>query len=108
MDCISTVGGAHIMFDFTKKEKNSHTIISNVTRAVDLPFSNYSSISSPSQLPIPPETMSSGTVYAADLCITAQRLLETAKVHGKWEKTHNPCPSWSQKDLGSSSHGPDP
>jgi hypothetical protein len=28
--------------------------------------------------------MSSDTVHTADLCMTAQRLLETAKMHGKW------------------------
>jgi hypothetical protein len=55
-----------------------------VTRAAGLPFSNYSSISSSFQLSIPPETMSSGTVHAADFYITAQRLLEAAKMHWKW------------------------
>jgi hypothetical protein len=33
--------------------------------------------------------MSSGTVHAADLYMIAQRLLETAKMHGKWGNVMN-------------------
>jgi hypothetical protein len=50
-----------------------------------LSFSNFSNTSNSFQLSIPPKTMSSGTVHAADFCITAQRLLAATKTHGKWE-----------------------
>ena len=86
MGCISATGGAHAMSYFTKKrEKQQHTIFFNVTTAANPPFSNYSSIYNSSQLSIPQEIMSSGTVHATDLCITAQRLLAATKMHGKWE-----------------------
>jgi hypothetical protein len=68
-----------------QKKKQQHAIFSNVTTAANPLFSNYSSIYSSSQLSIPPEIMSSGTVHAADFCITAQRLLAATKMHGKWE-----------------------
>jgi hypothetical protein len=66
-----------------KRKEQQHAIFSNMTRAVGTPFQNYSSISSSFQLSTPSETMSSGTVHAADLCITAQRLWEITKTHGK-------------------------
>ena len=66
-----------------KREEQQHAIFSNVTRATKMPFSNYSNIFSSFQLFIPPETMSSGTVHAADLCITAQRLLVATKTYWK-------------------------
>jgi hypothetical protein len=54
-----------------KREEQQHAIFSNMTRAAGTPFQNYSSISNSFQLSTPPETMSSGTVHAADFCITA-------------------------------------
>ena len=86
-----------------KREEQQHAIFSNVTRAAGLPFSNYSSISNSSQLSIPQEIMSSGTVHATDLCITAQRLLAATKMHGKWEiwwKTHNHAHPGSKRTQG--------
>jgi hypothetical protein len=44
--------------------------------------------------------MSSGTVHATDLCITPQRLLGTAKMHGKWGKTHNHTHPGPKKTQG--------
>ena len=42
-DCISATGGAHVLSDFTKKKgEQQHAIFSNVTRATETPFSNYS------------------------------------------------------------------
>jgi hypothetical protein len=82
---MSAAGRAHAMSYFTKKEEDSsRAIFSNVTRAANPPFSNYSSLYSSFQLYTPPETMSSGTVHTADFCITTQRLLAATKIHGKW------------------------
>ena len=66
-----------------KREEQQHAIFSNVTRATKMLFSNYSNISNPFQLFIPPKTMSSGTVHVADLCITAQKLLAATKTYWK-------------------------
>jgi hypothetical protein len=73
-----------------------------VTRVAGLPFSNYYNISSSSQLSIPPKTMSSGTVHVANFYITAQRLLEAAKMHWKWGnviKNQQPMPIPVPKGL---------
>jgi hypothetical protein len=95
----------HVLF-LLKKRGTVASIPSNVTRAAGLPFSNCSSISNSSQPSIPPKTMDSDTVHTTNFCITAQRLLEATKTHGKWgnviKKTHNPCPFRSQKDSRSS------
>jgi hypothetical protein len=62
-----------------------------VTRATTPPFSNYSSLYSSSQPSTSPEAMISGTVHAADFCITAQRLLAATK--SSWEmKKHDERP----------------
>jgi hypothetical protein len=71
---------------FTKKEEDSsRSILSNVTRATNPPFSNYPSFYNSFQLYTPPETMSSGTVHAADFCITAPRSQAATKMHGSEE-----------------------
>ena len=44
--------------------------------------------------------MSSSTIHAADLCITVQRLWETAKMYGKQEKTHNHAHSGPKRTQG--------
>jgi hypothetical protein len=81
---MSAAGRAHAMPYFTKKEEDSsRSILSNVTRATNPPFSNYSRLYSSFQPSTPPETMISGTVHAADFCITTQRLLAAIKIHGK-------------------------
>jgi hypothetical protein len=81
---MSAVGRTHAVSYFTKKEEDSsRAIFSNVTRAANPPFSNYSSLYSLFQLSTPPETMISSTVHAADFCITAQRLLAATEMHGK-------------------------
>jgi hypothetical protein len=62
-----------------KKRRVTALIFSNVTRAIEMPFSSYSNTTSSFQLYTLPETMNSGTVHAADLCTTAQRLLTATK-----------------------------
>jgi hypothetical protein len=81
---MSAAGRAHAMPYFTKEEEDSsRSILSNVTRATNPPFSNYSSLYSSFQLFTPPGTMISGTVHAADFCITSPRLLAATEMHGK-------------------------
>ena len=81
---MSAAGRAHAMSYFSKKEEDSSSaIFSNVTRAANPPFSNYSSLYSSFQLSTPPETMISDTIHTADFCIIAQRLLAATKMHGK-------------------------
>jgi hypothetical protein len=81
---MSAAGRAYAMPYFTKKEEDSsRSILSNMTRATNPPFSNYSSLYSSFQFFTPPETMISGTVHAADSYITAPRLLAATKMHGK-------------------------
>ncbi len=81
---MSVAGRAHAMSYFTKKEEDSsRSILSNVTKATNPPFSNYSSLYSSFQLFTPPETMIFGTVHAADFYITAPRLLAATKMHEK-------------------------
>ena len=83
-DCISATGGAHVMFYFTKKEKNSSMPSSPTWQ--EQPRQHFQiapSISSSSQLSISPETMSSDTVHAADLCITAQKTIGNSQ--DTWE-----------------------
>uniref|UniRef100_A0A2N9EQZ9 Uncharacterized protein n=1 Tax=Fagus sylvatica TaxID=28930 RepID=A0A2N9EQZ9_FAGSY len=71
---MSAAGRAHAMSYFTKKEEdNSRAIFSNVTRAANPPFPNYSSLYSSFQLSTPPETMISGTVHAADFCMNSSK-----------------------------------
>ena len=81
---MSTAGRAHIMSYFTKKrgrqqqghllqrDKSSQPTIFKLLKPLQLTPTLHS-----------PETMSSGTVHAADFCIIAQRLLAATKIHGK-------------------------
>ena len=72
--------GAHAMSYYTKKRRSATApIFSNVTRAIEIPFLNYSNTTSSVQLYTPPETMNFGTIHAADLCTTAQGLLAATK-----------------------------
>jgi hypothetical protein len=69
---------------FTKKGgRQQQTILSNVTRATNPPFSNCSRLYSSSQLSTSSEAMIPGTVHATDFCITAPRSLAATK--NAWE-----------------------
>ena len=81
---MSAAGKTHIMSYFTKKEEdNSRSILSNVTRATNPPFSKLLKSLQLTPALHSPETMSSGTVHAADFYIAAPRLLAATKMHGK-------------------------
>ena len=82
-----SAGGAHAMSYFTKEKEKNNSFPSSLTGQEQLRchFQIISNIPSSFQLFIPPETISSGTVHVADLCITAQRLLAVTRMYGKWE-----------------------
>ena len=46
--------------------------------------------------------MDSDTVHATDLWVKAQKLLDTSKTHGKWEKTITYVHFSPEKNSGSS------
>jgi hypothetical protein len=73
----------HYVLLLPKEGRQQQAILSNVTRAANPPFSNYTSFHSLSQLSTPPETIISSTVHAADFCITSPRSLTATKMHGK-------------------------
>ena len=96
----------HVLF-YWKRRRVTALIFSNVTRAIKMPFSNYSSTPSSLQLFISSEIMSSGSRLVHNSSKTTgsnQDMLEIKK-HG--EKLM-PYSFWSPKDSGSSSHSPDP